>query len=434
MNWVKSNRLIIVLSVIALAALPVMYYFSSKMSKKLREQVSSEVSKDWNEISNSKVTYSIPEIKEPTAKLFEKSTDVNPQLTKVFSERLEAIKKESSFIGEQAVKFNEDGHKPLIEGLFPEPSAGDRNRAMYQFAREYIERWPQTLVDSVNARGPVDAAQLGATLAEYKKSREERQSAIAGHSGMDAQEAATLAQELFAQRIDRYRAWADQTSFYADPYVFQDLEAAVPNPIPPMAKLWDWQVKVWMYTDVFKAIALANSMASGGGEGNVLGGVVKRVVKITSEGPDFIIASDDLGPGPVAPATTAPPRNPVTPDMAVSITGRDGGPESGNEVYDVRNVNLVVIVAPDKLPYLFDALAKTNFMTVLDCDMENVKVLDHLKDGYYYGNDHVVSATLTIETVWLRAWTKQYMPRTVRLGLGMPDEQPAEGADLLPPQ
>ena len=61
-------------------------------------------------------------------------------------------------------------------------------------------------------------------------------------------------------------------------------------------------------------------------------------------------------------------------------------------------------------------------MTVVDVDLTNVDVYDAIEQGYYYGDDHVVLAQLTIETAWLRSWTVDYMPQGIRDLLGIIDQ------------
>ena len=68
-------------------------------------------------------------------------------------------------------------------------------------------------------------------------------------------------------------------------------------------------------------------------------------------------------------------------------------------------------------------------MTVTDVDLYEVDIWEDLERGYYYGSDHVVRAVLSIETVWLRSWMKDFMPSTVRTALGVPQEQSQEDVD-----
>lgn len=435
MNWVKSNWLIVVLSVVALAALPSMYFFSSKLSKGLRDKVQRDAAAAEKDVSSSSVAYSIPDVKRPSAKVFEKNTDVNEILTKRIAEVREAIKSEGSLLGTEALKFNQGNHRPLVDGVFPAPGGISQK---YQFAREFIENMPKRLLDEVGAKGPIDTARLAAELSDYKKSREERMKAVGGANAQaDPEEAEKLKQELLAQRLDRYRAWAQQTNFYAEinTGLYNDIPMAVPNPIPPMSRLWDWQMRAWVLEDLLRGFALANANAAGGAEGNVTNGVVKRVVKIGISNQDYTDTPDETPPDQIVEAQVAEAKNPVTPDMTQSLTGRTSGPQSGNAYYDLRTATVELIVAPEKLPYLFDALSQVNFMTVLKVEMESVDAVDELTKGYYYGTDHVARATMTIETIWLRDWTKKLMPKTVRSELGIKDEAPAAPADgTQPPQ
>jgi hypothetical protein len=433
MNWVKSNWLIVVLSVVALAALPTMFFFSSKMSKGLRDKVQRDAAAAEKEVTGSTVSYGIPDVKRPDQKVFEKNTDVNEILTKKIAQVREAIKSEGALLGAEAVKFNQGNHRPLVDGVFPTPGGISQK---YQFAREYIENMPKRLLDEVNAKGPMEPARLAAELADYKKAREERMKAVGGAAQADPEEAEKLKQELLAQRMDRYRAWAQQTSFYAEisTGLFVDNPMQVPNPIPPMSRLWDWQMRAWVTEDLLRGFAQANAAAAGGAQGNVTNGVVKRVVKIAISNADYTDTADETPADQIVEAQVAEAKNPVAPDMTQSITGRYSGPQTGNRYYDLRTATVELIVAPEKLPYLFDALAQVNFMTVLKIEMENLDAVDELTKGYYYGTDHVVRATMTVETIWLRDWMKQYMPKTVKSELGIKDEAPAPAGDQVPPQ
>ena len=53
--------------------------------------------------------------------------------------------------------------------------------------------------------------------------------------------------------------------------------------------------------------------------------------------------------------------------------------------YDVRKAKLLLIVSSAKLPEFFDAVARTNFMTVTGIAMEKVDSWGELANGYYYG-------------------------------------------------
>ena len=96
MKWVKANWLIIVLTVVALAALPSMFYVSNKLDKSLRAKVFKDVADDYKAVSDSQVTYSIKSVKQPDTNLLEKKTSVNAILTKAFADARTAITSASS--------------------------------------------------------------------------------------------------------------------------------------------------------------------------------------------------------------------------------------------------------------------------------------------------------------------------------------------------
>ena len=55
-----------------------------------------------------------------------------------------------------------------------------------------------------------------------------------------------------------------------------------------------------------------------------------------------------------------------------------------------------------------------------------------LASGYYYGDDHVSRAQITIETIWLREWTKQWMPPNVKVTVGL-EAPPAPASPVVTP-
>jgi hypothetical protein len=110
----------------------------------------------------------------------------------------------------------------------------------------------------------------------------------------------------------------------------------------------------------------------------------------------------------------------IATDASASVTGRVS--HDGNQLYDVRPVTLSLIVSSERLPEILDAISSTNFMSVIDLDVSRVDPWEDLKQGYYYGDEHVVRVDLTIETIWLRQWLKAYMPATVKTLMKVKDD------------
>ena len=65
-------------------------------------------------------------------------------------------------------------------------------------------------------------------------------------------------------------------------------------------------------------------------------------------------------------------------------------------------------------------------MTVLDADIYSIDPWDLISQGYYIGTDYPVRVEMEIETLWLRSWTKAYMPPAVREQLGIPEDVSTE--------
>ena len=107
-------------------------------------------------------------------------------------------------------------------------------------------------------------------------------------------------------------------------------------------------------------------------------------------------------------------------DFAVSLTGRQT-----NDLYDVRYVDLGIVADTTKIPDIINALAKQNFITVLNAIVEPVDPYDHVAQGYLYGSGTLSEVWFTLETIWLREWTKDMMPDALRAALGIAADPPA---------
>ncbi|MBC7773666.1 MAG: hypothetical protein H7210_14325 [Pyrinomonadaceae bacterium] len=434
--WAKSNWLILVLSGVSVAALPTAFYFSSKMHKDLIKTQQDKANKDLSEIATYKVTYTLPSVKEPELKSFEFPGPLNQKLIDVIQVERNKIKAESSKVGSVAFKFNEgEGerlHKPAMDGIFP-TFADPMRKTNLQLAmvREFSTNIYPALITRVKAGAPPDPQRLSAELAESHGNKKRLMLSSSGSQTLTPEQDAELSKQLLLERMNSYRRQASKLSFYADPKNISEVPATGQT-LPTLASFWDWQVKYWIHDDILSAIALANATRTTGAPDGVAGSVVKRVVKMSVEPSSFVEVPDELSPideNYVQPTS----KEPVTLNPSVSVTGRTNAPD--NQFYDLRKVTLEIVVAPQRLPAFFDALAKTNFMTVLQCELDEQPIEDDIKEGFFYGDEHVVKAKLVIETLWLRAWTTKYMPDSVKRTLGVLEVKPetAEGA-AEPPQ
>jgi len=365
-----------------------------------------------------------------------------------------------------AVGINRGQHVVLLDNLFP--SSG--SNARYEAREVYREAFPRMLGKPGGER-PLNLPRLSAGEPLPASELENAVSQASRETGAFNTERQELSEEERAQRrsqmqsavIDRLRRRARSIKLYAetdlesegfpfDVRVGQNQWAArggdSPNK-PSMAQIWEGQLELWIQQDIAEAINLANAKAS-----NVLDAPVKRLIGIEvvpgyvglhtrgavtigqadqngqsgrgSRGRSYSgyrgrgsgAGSDDSGEyrgtygapaGGEMDEDDEPPNN-----FYITPTGRVSNP-----LYDVRHVRLDAVVDYQRLPALLDALSRVNFMTVLECQAQNVNEYDALRRGYVYGQGDAVRVNLVIETIWLRQWTSEHMPEPVRESLGM---------------
>ena len=126
--------------------------------------------------------------------------------------------------------------------------------------------------------------------------------------------------------------------------------------------------------------------------------------------------------GGKAKRSAANPGREVPLDFSYSFTGR-----TSNPLFDVRPVELELIVDSEKMPEVFDALARYNFITILNVRVATVNLFDAIRSGYFYGSKPVSRIWLDLETVWFRAWTTEFMPPDLKAALGVPETPKTKG-------
>lgn len=410
--WLKAHWIIPVLTLVAIAALPTAWYFADQMRTSFATEYQNTIKKDYDSVADNaaKVNFHIPSL-DGTGKVLETSQPVNEALIKRYGEIWADVSSKVGTVSATGLKFNQGDHKVLIDGLFPPPP--DRFAAE-RLGREFIDvyiRFHKYILQQARAGGPARAEEIAQQLTDHRTAAESKILAELGRQP-DAREQAKIAEELSGMRIAFIRRNAAQIGVYAEPSVFTDVPASIPDVAPSPSQAWDMQEKSWINQDICAAIALAN-----GKTGGVSESVVKRLSKVSIRPPAWDVAQ----PVPAANAFD-PGEDRVPLNFSASITGRVSGPGSKNRWYDVRPATIDVVISSARLPQFLNALAATNFMTITDLDITKVDVFNDLREGYDYGDEHVVKATIQIETVWLREWRKAAMPPSVQKALGMDDK------------
>lgn len=446
LTWLKRRWYVVVSAVVILAALPTGWLLSSGWNKEIRSGIEQQASDKLNRLKRAKVSYVIPSVVPGQDDIVIDHVP-NEALTAWVKSQRDTRVAEASAVMERAIAFNRGPHGGLFDQWTPvEPEQQSaRNRVMLGYLAAIagdvdagVPSAYEALFEKHGAGRPADPLAVAQALAEQKERDEERARAESPTGQLDPATAEQIATALTDRRIGEYRRAAQRFSFYADPSVLAagELEGGVRAIIPPLplkqrrnaeAPQWAdgfaWLADYWAVEDVLRSVERANRGVAGE-RTDVAQSAVKRVLSIAVEElPLYEAPSEGEGmgfepPPPPGPADAAGGL-PVRPDL--SITGRFGS----NELYDLRRISVSMIVSSAALPAVLDAFSQTNMMTVLDVDMSEVNVWNDLRQGYYYGTEHVVRADVTIESLWLRAWTKEWMPTVVKQFLGVPEDEPA---------
>ena len=347
------------------------------------------------------------------------------------------IANEAKAMFTEAVKINQGDKKPLVPDAFPQPPPGQRGtQAMINFQRAYAQEMdyanpdPNVRNKSMPAR---ELKQMGvAPSAEAIKAEQDRRAKIIrvnelqvderGRPRNEAQVNKKIAEVSAMVPLEMQRAVADNCTVYLDPGALTVIERILPPARPPRPEdAFSAQMNYWLQQDVLRGIADANA-----GARDVTQSAVKRIMKVALPTQQQIFTTARTAapaqPNPDDPSGGQPPvptdpTQPIPPNYAISPTGR-----YSNALYDVIQFKLTVVVDAARVPQVLQALSRNRFITVYNTNVTAVDAGEHLAAGYIYGPQPVVQLDLDCEALFLREWTKQYMPMLVRRFLGVVDE------------
>ena len=447
LDWVKSNVLVVVLGVVAIGSLAAGWVFSGSMAEASRTKLDARVKKlnDLGSIEKGDISLAIPG-REPTTR----QVVVNQTVLDEYKRITDQLKGDADQVHKLSLERNRRDHKPVIENVFPQPAADKKDVIAFAVHKELMAAY-QRLLKDVNAGAPPAPEAVAETLARRDSQYIESTLKKASRAQLDPKELSDLTEDLTRSRLAVYGEQAQKITVYAGMDAL-DLPPSPELKKPTLGQLYDWQWKFWLTKDIFEAIADASSKSGDGGTTSVLKGPVKRVLSIRIPDMAFVAKSAPQSgsfggmnsgfganaDGTQPPADAAPAADPAaatapvidltqeaTRDYKRSFTGRVSNP-----IYDVRTAKVVLVVETARLPELFDALARRNFMTVLETAVRPADPFAAARDGFIYGKAHVSEVTLMVESVWLREWTVPMMPIEVRtaLGVGAPVADPAAAA------
>ena len=440
LNWIKTNIYTVIFLAVMIAAPVAMWIVAGKMNASVKAEVEARASK-ISELGRYEKTAIKLNNPVPSNEPVSATIAVNRRFLDRFQEVIGAIREDAERVRQEILKINHKDRGVLLPRLFPAPP------------RELIETLPRRmsqvvlsaydeLLESVGAGSPPTSEQMYEDLAIVKE-RLTTQNLKSSTGALDQEEVDWLTEQLTATRLSYYAEAAKELSLYASLETF-DLadEAVVPGRAEgaEMSRMFDWQWRYWIVQDILNALARANEHYD-----SVVEAPVKRVERILildrpGEMPAAAVGSGGGGGGAGFGAAGAKsgrrgrgksdagggksgvrvnPSREVPLNYGQSFTGR-----TTNPLFDVRRVEVVLVVDNARIPDVFDALARENFMTVTNLRLETLDLFEPIREGYYYGAAPVSRLIIELETIWARRWTSQFMPAELKQTLGIPMEAP----------
>lgn len=476
--WLKSHVLIVVFGVLTVV-LPVAGIVGSGIwNGGIKAKAEETYKTTDNALSSSeRVNYSVPSVREGGVAL-EDSRAPHDRITATYKAELDLRTADVSAALEAAVEFNRKGREPLIEDLFPQPlvappapvPAGEGEgvppapapppeldrRKETRLVRDMVRAltgnagfYPRMFA-RLGAGGPMTDAEIRVDLTN--RSEDRKAEIRPDGSSLTEEELALVRDELVQERLYRYRDAARDVGVYADPrgvlgaVVSEDARALTPDSpfstVPfevsesdKTAEAFVWQWDAWVIGDILEAIGRANLDVGLDAPLSVIDAPVKRILEIR-------VAKVDLPPDPNAAGALGglgsgsdlsqpssrdprggfsfggPAAAPSGPLQGPRHTGRGDGSAPSSGSLDFRRALVRIVVDSARLPSVLDEFRAGNLATVIALDVDERDVWSDLRSGYDYGDDHVVEATIELETAWVRAWTEPLMPPRVKQAVG----------------
>lgn len=439
LGWIKGHLLFVVCVLIVVISLPVAFVLSSGWQSSVKEDLQQRFDTDGRKVQGLDVTYGVPQFA-PEAEAVTLNAPPNERYTRWFAQEVARKTQEVEAVAAEAVAFNRRDHEPLIEGVFPRPADVRAEQVKpFEFMRALVG-WAGRpgvlpgLIERVNGGMPPPAERIESRLRSARASLLADLERSRGVGDPTPAEQRQITEQLTERRIGQYQQIARRLGVYLAPETLAtalDLPEEVPSQPPTLPAMFQTQWQLWVLEDLLDAVVLANT-DDRGRRMHVEDAVVKHIESITFEPFDVqtVAQGDGFGGETTGPGFATlgrwtgdlqstdglAPRN-----SQFSITGRSSSPS--NTVYDVRRVRMTALVDSARVPVFLRSLGRTNFMSVLDMDVEAIDPWEAIQEGFSYGPQHVVRVEFLIETAWLRAWTVPLMPERVRSALGVPPDE-----------
>ncbi len=441
LEWVKANVFIVVFVLLLIAAPVAMFFVSSGMNADVRKEVEIRARKQTD------LTKLETDLVQPDGTAVKGIP--NDKYIARYAEVANSMAKDADAVLRAAMEHNRKGRGVVLPQALPEIAENVRDVIPRRFHDALVEAYGNLLSETKAGTPPslesmrqeLELARTQFITADLRKDTSDK---------LEPDELKQLTERLTNLRMSRYADAAKNVGLYVS-----NAELRVPawsqEHQPSQGEMYNWQWQFWVTQDILHALHEANKTES------VVNAPVKRVVGLNIIGlpkpsadnqPQNMPGTDKMGAGgfsagfgdsgatppppaegerTAAPVAAANPKAAVPHDFNVSHTGRVTNP-----LYDVITVELDVVVETARLPQVLDALSRYNFITVTGVHLQEIDPFDAAQAGYFYGAAPVCGAHLTLETIWLRGWTAQFMPGTVKQVLGVPAEPAPASAQGTP--
>ncbi len=476
-GWIKSNLVSVVSIVLILGSIGVIVW-----SMMLGGAAAEEASKELNKMVSRLRSYENVTVPFPPADVDEPPEDIGGvTINEATLKRLDEVYGEMNRQYEKVfiplVQRNMLGHSLLVPGVLPKTDANHLRhetrtayrQAFVQMTEPYDDSHPNA--PRLNATGPLIPADLEAELRRVADGYRPTGIGNAGGNGGLTESDRKALDEQKAQRAKEMLVdLARQAHIYTDIYPqspgfpFQVGPWSLATGLPTYTQIWDSHMELWIQQDIVRAIGIANQVDKP--DLSVIEAPVKRLISITVipgnvgtgsmggmgvAGADKSTASGGGGGGGygggyggmpgmgggydgmsgAGGAAAEPVAADGSPDQKLPVdfhTGPSG--RISNTIYDVRHARVVLVADYEQLPALFDAISSVNFMTVLDCQIQDVDEYQALLEGYVYGQGDAVKVDLLLESIWMREWTTPLMPSEIKKRLGIADPNASFSDDM----
>lgn len=478
-GWIKSNLVTVISILLMLASIGVIGW-SIMRGGAAAETASADLNKMVTKLDGySKVSVPFPpaDVDAPPEEIT--GVTINPATLKRLDDVYGKMTREYEQVIGPILAHNKQGHNLLVPGVLPTTDASHlRHEARTAYRKAFedmMEPYEESQPDAarLNAISPLNPAEL---QFELQRVEEGYRPLGLGATGANAgglteadrkaldEQKSQRAQEMLVERARQAHIYAD-TSIQSPGFPFQVGAWSLATGLPTLKQIWEGHQELWVQQDIVRAIGVANNVDQP--DNSVIDSPVKRLISITvipgnvgtttmggmgKAGEDKAAASGGAGmygggygaggfgeggygamqgagaygdpgmSGMPGAGGAAPVASAGSPDQALNVnfhTGPSG--RVSNAIYDVIHARVVMVVDYQKLPQLFNAISEVNFMTVLDCQIQDVDEYAALLEGYVYGSGDAVRVDMLIETIWLRDWTVPLMPAEVKQAMGLGD-------------